>query len=52
MPVEAITHSINEMEPCTRDIALHYFLGKVKKTDGNIYISVIVCGFTRTHTIE
>ncbi|CAC5383098.1 unnamed protein product [Mytilus coruscus] len=39
IPVEAITQSITEMEPCIRDTALQYFLAEVKKTDGNDYPS-------------
>ncbi|CAC5390368.1 unnamed protein product [Mytilus coruscus] len=31
IPVEAITQSITEMEPCIRDTALQYFLAEVKK---------------------
>ncbi|CAC5370007.1 unnamed protein product [Mytilus coruscus] len=39
IPVEAITQSITEMEPCIRDTTLQYFLAEVKKTDGNDYPS-------------
>ncbi|CAC5386843.1 unnamed protein product [Mytilus coruscus] len=39
IPVEAITQSITEIEPCIRDTALQYFLPEVKKTDGNDYPS-------------
>ncbi|VDI01280.1 Hypothetical predicted protein [Mytilus galloprovincialis] len=39
IPVEALTQSITEMEPCMRDTALQYFLAEAKKTDGNDYPS-------------
>ncbi|VDI12601.1 Hypothetical predicted protein [Mytilus galloprovincialis] len=39
IPVETITQSITEMEPCVRDTSLQYFLAEAKKTDGNDYPS-------------